>query len=360
MTALFVSNYSGTGIGDFGMELASRLRFAGIRIELEETSTTRKGAFDQFSRILRNHGIVITNLGLTSWGSSGLLNFAGFLSVGLRAFLGRPTIVLLHTAIEVIDQRSSGFRIGFLTRLGAHYAVRTLSRSKIVVFSNRVDEVLRRKYGLTPVVTTPIPCHNFESSIQRPLKPAIVLTPGYLSPYKGVDVLAAVRPQVRGDCQFVVVGGPHRLLRHEPEYSKSLEVLDRKLHGAGISTLGWIPDQRLDELIQSSTLALLPYRATQGGSAMFARLASGGLPVVAASLSEFEWLKSQGAGIVTCDATPTSFARAIDGLLSDPSALGRLSRKQADFAGRYSWNEFVRTLMRLMSSLEPSDQLNHP
>jgi glycosyltransferase involved in cell wall biosynthesis len=257
--------------------------------------------------------------------------------------------VCLHYVIEAVDAQTSGYRVSFLTRWGARHAIAGLRRAQLVTFSHGTGEVLEQVYHLRPVLVTPIPCEPRapRPGVQNHLP--VIVTPGYLSPYKGHDRLPDIKEKMRHATDFVVVGGPNRVLfETNSVYRNECVRLEQRLRQAGIRVLGWVPDDQLDLTLDRSSVAILPYYSTQGGSAMFARLASAGVPVIASHLPEFEWYRSLGAGIVTVEPTSDAFAEKVDSLLDDSQWLDKLRAQQNQFAIRYSWGNFVRELRAII------------
>jgi len=346
-STLFLNTYAGTGIGDFGM--AFKLRLGGaLDIRSELTTDPAGGSYlSQLRAILGWPGTVIANVGLTPFGNSRVRNFLGLSGIGVRASLGRPTIVLLHNVIEAIRVRDSGFGLSRLGEAAAHLVVLNLRRARIVVFSATVAEQLRRAYGIEPSVVTTIPCDvpAVPAAIHRPMR---VVSLGYLSPYKGFDTLLELKARFGQAIDITVVGGPHRLLASTVGYSAYYQQLVNAMRSSGISHLWQISEERLDLVLRSSSVAALPYKSTQGASSAFSRCASAGLPVVASDLPEFRALEKAGAGILLTSPDPDSWETALRRVLQDDSILRRLATRQIEFCHAHSWDAFVAKLNPLV------------
>jgi glycosyltransferase involved in cell wall biosynthesis len=340
---LLLNNYRATGIGDFGAELLERL--GPGRVRYVETRPDGRGVLGQLKSALSWHAPVLANLGLTAWGDSAVRNFLGYSSLALRIRSGRRTVVFVHNLIEALDAGSAGYPISTAVRLGAHRAVAMLRGGELVVFSRTVADLLRTEYGTAPKLLAPIPC-----SPSRRLAPAgeldgQVVVPGYLAPYKGHDRLPAVKALLDPGVGMSVVGGPHRVLAQTSvAYRRDLANLHHQLNAAGINVLGWVPDEELDRRLARSTVALLPYLATQGASAMFSRVASVGTPAVASELPEFAWLEGLGAGLLLVPPTPEGLARGLTRVLTDRRLRSELSARQLEFSNKYSWGTFLSRL----------------
>jgi glycosyltransferase involved in cell wall biosynthesis len=320
-----------------------------VSLEYIETSSDGHQEFSQLRQLVSWKGPVVANLGLTAWGSSAVRNFVGFLGLSARSRLKRATVVCLHYVIEAVDVETSGYRVSKPTRWGAHRAIAGLGRAALVTFSRTTGALLEQAYQIRPVLVTPIPCEPRRAREETGNHQPVIVTPGYVSPYKGHERLPYIKGKLRHPADFMVVGGPHRVLfETDPGYRAGYLHLEEQLRKSGIHVLGWVPEEELDATLARSTMALLPYSSTQGGSAMFARLASSGVPVVASRLPEFEWYRSLGAGVVIVEPTPEAFAERVDALLDDAQLLRDLSARQIQFATRFSWDNFVRELRAMI------------
>lgn len=348
---LFVNTYTKTGIGDFGLQSLEYLQ----RHETVTVMTTvpdGKQLLSGLLRILRWPGPLIANVGLTTWGRRGIANFLGFATMGIRAAIGRPIIVMLHNVIEIIVPEDSGYEINGLTKFGAHLAVRLLRGAKIVVFSEQVLRILERDYGLRVQRCTPLPCTSSGLSSNPedivPSSEPIAVTVGYLAPYKGLPVFVGARKFVDSSVKMTVVGGLHRLLESKPQFSQFATDAFAIMRGRGIDYRGYLPEIQLKSLLQGHVVGVLSYTSLSGASAAFSLFASSGVPVVATDLSEFKYLKELGAGIVLVSASPQQVGDAINNLFLDGDAWLSASRSQRAFASKYSWTEFTDWLLALV------------
>jgi glycosyltransferase involved in cell wall biosynthesis len=334
---LVLNNFGETGIGLFGQSLGRRLRSQQADVEIVETQRRPLAFFVQFLTTIRTRQTLVANVGLTSWGSSPVLNLLGFFSIHVRSWIGRPTIVLLHNLIEVVDSRGAGYNIGPLTTLLAHWAVSGLRRAKIAVFSREMAETLITHYGIRVARCAPLPC-------EPPVVPAEhlsvlpdIVSFGYLSPYKGVDLLLEAQRSLRDECRLVIIGRGHALLSDESEYRRNLARIRRVAQEVHAVFLGFVPDAELISVLQRCWVGALPYSSTTGASASFTQLATAGVPVVASDLPEFQYLRDEGAGILLVPPSPLEIAAAIRSLLKDSGLRAKLSADQTAYASKHSW-----------------------
>lgn len=334
---LLLNNYAGTGIGDFGDRVQTLLAERGVTVHVEETLLGWSQFFRQFRSIVGYRGVLVANLGLTSWGRSGPRNLLGFFGLRLRGLRGRRTILLLHNAIEVIEPEDTGYRVGPVARWGAHFAVRLARRAEFVVFSRSLAEALRRNYGIAPASAQVHPC---EAPAGRPsplTAQPVVVSLGYISPYKGTPTLLEVFRRLRPRIRLKLIGKPHRLLSGDPEFARPTALLLRTMETEGVELAGFVPDRELASVLSGCSIGLLAHTSTTGASGSFARLAGAGLPVVLPDLPEFRDLKAAGAGVVLARADPGSLAQALEGLLDEPARWAELVEQQRQFVDRFSW-----------------------
>ena len=350
--SLFLNNYRGGGIGDFGASVLAHLRAAGVAIADEETRPDGVGLSGQLRRLRSVPGTLITNVGLTAWGPSGLRNYRGFRSIGRRPRRGGPTIALVHHAIEMIDLAEAGYPVSRLVRWGAHRALAWLRECDIVVFSPRLGQLLRDGYGARSVWVTPIP-----SAAPRRMPERTggwrVLNVGYFAPYKGIDEFLGVAELLRDRAEFSLVGRPHRVLSERAEFGAAVRTWTERAASARVAMPGFLPSDELDRLMSGRTIGVLPYTSSSGASASFGLFAERGVPVIASDLPEFRFLQECGAGIVLAPAHAKELATAVRGLLDDPSAWSELARRQAEFAKGHDWAGFVRELVARFPTLRP-------
>lgn len=350
MTGYFLNNYARTGIGDFGIRLHSELNALGLPLEYEETSSNGFRFFRQLARAVLQPGPLVANIGLTTWGTSPVRNFLGFLGIATRGRLGGRTVVVLHNAIEVIHLQDSGYKVSSLGQRFAHFAVRSLSACDIVVVSQTLRAELSRSYGLSPSIADVVPCDQPGRDPEYIPPPEFrVVIFGYLAPYKGLTTVLEIARLLNGRIRLTVVGGLHRVLASNPQFRETLVEWREKATKLGIEVLGFLDEEHLREVFSKSQAALLPYTSTSGGSASFARVTSAGLPVIATELPEFEKLKSQGAGIITSVPTAEAMSQALTNLASDEETWKELLAAQKAFTIRHSWSSFARKLAEVVS-----------
>jgi glycosyltransferase involved in cell wall biosynthesis len=351
---MLLSNFPGTGIGAFGAELHRAMEELGTPIRFESTATHWREFFGQCWRVFRVQSPVLANVGLTSWGRSRLRNLLGLWVLGLRANRGRPTTILLHNLIELVDPGDAGYRLGAVARYFAHRAVASLRSATFVVFSQELAQVLRDVYGIEPARAGALPCPVTNSPGPQAGDLPLALYFGYLSPYKGVDYFLTAVEGLSGKMRSVVVGGPHSLLGSDPAYQKYLDELRSHARRAGTDLAGFLPEPELTRLLRGAFVGVLPYTSTTGASASYTQLAAAGIPVIASDLPEFRTLQRDGAGIVLVHPDGKAIRSALERLLEDSELWSRLSREQFEYARRHPWSDLAQWMVE--NSLRSSFQ----
>jgi glycosyltransferase involved in cell wall biosynthesis len=347
---LLLNNYTRTGIGDFGLRLEVALKSAGVDLVTEELAPQGERFFPQLVKAFACTDPVIANIGLTSWGPSPMRNLIGFLTLGVRAGLGRTTVVILHNIIEAIDPADAGYRVTSLLRFGAHQTVRLLARCKIVVLSSSIEGILRSNYRISPALATLSPCPKLNVSPSQTDERFTAVTIGYLAPYKGLDLFVEVAEKLKGNVRFIVVGTPHRVLSEYPAIRRSLLDLTARGKAVGVEFLGYVPEPQLAAVFGRCSVGVLAYRSTSGGSASAATLAGAGLPIVACNLPDFRALADQGGALILTNPDSTSLAEAILELKKDCKRLEELRQLQLRFAEAHGWDAFGVALRDLALS----------
>jgi glycosyltransferase involved in cell wall biosynthesis len=339
---LLLTNYRGGGIGDFGLTLESHLRARLGRLESMETSIDGRNSLRQSARAATYRGPLLVNLGLTAWGRSGVRNFLGFTAVGAHRWLGAPTKVIVHHAIEIFDLGETGYEVSWLVRAGAHAALRRVRNCELTVFSPRLHDLLIEQYGAGRVTLVPFPGDTARTRVTGlPPGPRKVVHAGYWAPYKGIDRFLQVAERMKGRAEFLLVGRPHSALSSDPNFRQQVERWTDGAHGAGVRLTGFLTNGQLDAEFSGSTVGLLPYTSVSGASASFTLFAERGVPVVTTDLPEFRYLERMGAGIRIAGSTEDELSNGVARLLEDRAEWLALSRRQVEFTERYSWDGFV-------------------
>jgi glycosyltransferase involved in cell wall biosynthesis len=174
--------------------------------------------------------------------------------------------------------------------------------SCLMLHSERLVPQLRPALRKVPRIIVPHGATIAPAAIARPDSPMVLLA-GRLLAYKGVDAALDAFPLVRSavpDATLLVAGrGP-----------MAAEARNRGLEGVRVQE-GYVPESRLEELLEEASVVLLPYRdATQSGVGLLA--AGRGIPCVVSSQGGLpDILGSLGSDLVWTTDDPVDLASAI-------------------------------------------------
>lgn len=300
------------GLSEYGLHIARELQsnpFVSLTIladiipspadELAGFSVVRCWSPDRPAETMRllkeirkiDPEVVWFNLLFSTFGTKPLNAFAGLMLPVLTRLSGRYTHVTLHHLMDTVDLKDLGVRFPSAYRLAGAVATRMLLlANSISVLMPRYREILLDRYGSDNVhlrahgILTRRPQYPDFSRRGRPIHR--ILAFGKWGTYKRLelmieafDLIAAQLPNAR----LVIAGADH------PQTPGYIEAI-RNEHAASprIEFTGYIEEDRLAEVFQSSSVAVMPYSSSTGCSGV-AHLASAyGVPIVCADLEDFQ------------------------------------------------------------------------
>jgi len=171
---------------------------------------------------------------------------------------------------------------------------------------------------------------------QRP----VVLLPGLLRPYKGLDVLLRAWRGIE-DAELWIVGMPRM----------NINAL-RDAAPAGVRFVcRFVDDGELAGLLERASLVVLPYRdIDQSGVALTAL--SAGVPLILSDVGGFPELAATGAARLVPAGDAGALHDALGQLLSDPAARATMAaRARTAAAGPYGWDAIAARTLELYRSL---------
>jgi glycosyltransferase involved in cell wall biosynthesis len=226
----------------------------------------------------------------------------------------------------------------------------------VVVHSEHGAERLRSSLGVPRERIRVIPHGAFEHltrlPVERPLPPElaavdrpVILFFGYLSRYKGVDVLLEAFAQVEG-AELWVAGVPRVDM-------DGLHALAERAPGRVRFIPRFVEDEEVPALFRRADLVVLPYREIDLSGVLYTALAFG-RPLVVTRVGGLPDLADCGAAVAVPPEDPGALAAAIAGLIADPEERSRLAAA-AERAARteYSWDEVARRHLELYRELAP-------
>jgi len=369
-------------LNEYGFHIASELqRIPGITLtilgdeyspvqpELDGFSVNRCWKFNSLSnpwRLLRaikkeKPDVVWFNLGFASFGGTPPPAFLGIAIPSLARLAGFYTHVTLHQLMETVNLDDAGVRFPLLYRVGGFLA------THIVLFANSVSvmlpayrSVLVEKYGRGSVY---VRRHGIFSA--RPEYPDLglrgnpehrILAFGKWGTYKRLEpLLEAFKEVVREipEARLIIAGTDH------PKTPGYLQSIQEKLGSrSDIIFTGYVAEEDIPQLFQSSSVAVLPYTSSAGSSGIAHLACTYGVPVVASDIPDFRRLADEEG--LAIDFFPAGqvgeLARHLADLLQNRDRQIEMAMQNVSAALRMSMPEIIREYLR---TFELRQELEH-
>jgi glycosyltransferase involved in cell wall biosynthesis len=177
-----------------------------------------------------------------------------------------------------------------------------------------------------------------------------VLFFGNIRPYKGLDLLIRAFPRIREQipaAKLLIAGQP--LSSFEP-YQQL--IAEHNLTECVETHFGYIPDERIPQLLNSVTAAALPYRAIDQ-SAVLMLLMAYGMPIVAAQIGGLEEILRNGqTGLLVPPNDTQALADALIHLLQNPDESRRLGENaRHDAETQFAWKSIAENTIQFYQSV---------
>jgi glycosyltransferase involved in cell wall biosynthesis len=370
-------------LNEYGFHIATELqRIPGITLtmlgdeyspvqpELDGFSVTRCWKFNSLSnpwRLLRaikkeKPDVVWFNLGFASFGGSPLPAFLGIAIPSLARLAGFYTHVTLHQLMETVNLDDAGVRFPLLYKLGGVLA------THIVLFANSVSvmlpayrSVLVEKYGRGSVY---VRRHGIFSA--RPEYPDLglrgnpehrILAFGKWGTYKRLEpMLEAFKEVVREipEARLVIAGTDHP---KTPGYLQSIQ--DKLGTRSDVIFRGYVAEEDIPQLFQSSSVAVLPYTSSAGSSGIAHLACTYGVPIVASDIPDFRRLADEEG--LAIDFFPAGhvgqLARHLTDLLQNRDRQIEMAMQNVSAALRMSMPEIIRQYLRTFELRQELDDM---
>src|SRR5579863_4623991 len=299
------------GLSEYGLHIAEELRrnpFLSLTIladkispaqpELDGFSVQRCWSFDDPAsafRLLTAIGklkpdVVWFNLLFSTFGRNPMNAFLGLLTPLLARLSGRYTHVTLHHLMDTVDLKDAGVRYARTYRMAGALATRMLLLSNSVsVLMPGYREILHEKYGHDNVhvrshgVLTRRP--EYPDFSRRGNPEHRILAFGKWGTYKRLELMIEafqILHNALSKTKLVVAGGDH------PQAAGYVASLKKKHEGnSAIEFTGYVDEDDLPGLFQSSSVAVMPYSSSTGCSGVAHLACAYGVPIVCADLPDF-------------------------------------------------------------------------
>jgi glycosyltransferase involved in cell wall biosynthesis len=217
--------------------------------------------------------------------------FAGLSTPALTQAAGFFTHITLHHIIEHVDFAAAGVRREKLFRLGTNLATKALLRAHSVsVLLPHYRSTLKAKYSARNVL---LGNHGTFSSIPTPPdftkrgNPDLrILAIGHWGTYKRLETLMSAFPKVLEkvpNARLIVAGANHHT---KAGYWESIR--DAQPRGLPIEFRGYVPEEAIPELFQTTSVLVLPYDSATGSSGPAHQACEYGVPIVCADIDDFK------------------------------------------------------------------------
>jgi glycosyltransferase involved in cell wall biosynthesis len=171
----------------------------------------------------------------------------------------------------------------------------------------------------------------------------VVLCPGLIRPYKGIDLLLEAWREQRG-AELWIAGRPmmdvSSLIARAPTGTRFLT--------------RYLTDGELVALLRRADLVVLPYREIDQSGMLFAALALG-VPLLLSDAGGFPEVAATGAAVTFPSGDSAALGRRLRELLDDPDRLGRMREAAARApSGPYSWSAIAQRTLDLYAEISRS------
>jgi glycosyltransferase involved in cell wall biosynthesis len=299
------------GLNEYGLHIAQELRrnpfinltiladeVSGFEPELDGFRVVRCWSADRPASIVRlmtrlreqKPDVVWFNLLFSTFGNNPLNAFAGLMIPFLTRMSGRYTHVTLHHLMDTVDLDDLGVRFTHSYRFAGAIATRMLLLANSVsVLMPRYREILSEKYGGDNVhvrshgILTRCPQPPDFSRRGNPVHR--ILAFGKWGTYKRLELMIEAFRLISEklpNAKLVIAGGNH------PQAVGYVEsVREKCVTNPDIEFTGYVDEERLADLFQTSSVAVMPYSSSTGCSGVAHLACAYSVPVVCAALPDF-------------------------------------------------------------------------
>jgi glycosyltransferase involved in cell wall biosynthesis len=261
-----------------------------------------------------------------------------------------PSIVVAHTILKdpTPHQRSV---LEAIVAMADH----------VVVMSDGARQRLCQGFTIDRRKVTTIPHGATVPDGARPKRPGrpTLLTWGLMGPGKGVERVIEAMGSLRdlpGRPRYMVAGRTHpKVLAADGEAYRDARIEQAQRSGVADSVCfdpGYRDVAMLTELVQSSSVVVLPYDSTdQVTSGVLVDAIASGRPVVATAFPHAVELLSSGAGIVVGHDDPDGLESALRRVLTQPRLAGSMAAEARRMAPEMAWPVVASAYLHLAHRL---------
>lgn len=370
-------------LNEYGFHIASELQnIPGVELtilgdqyspaqpELDGFTVKRCWKFNSLSNPLRlmhairqeKPDVVWFNLGFASFGGTPPSAFMGIATPALARMAGFYTHVTLHQLMETVNLDDAGIRFPLLYKWGGVLA------THLVLFANSVSvmlpayrSVLIEKYGRGSVY---VRRHGIFSA--RPEYPDLalrgnpehrILAFGKWGTYKRLEPMVEAFKEVAREipnARLVIAGTDHP---KTPGYLQSIR--EKLASRSDVIFTGYVAEEDIPQLFQSSSVAVLPYTSSAGSSGIAHLACTYGVPIVASDIPDFRRLADEEG--LAIDFFPPGqipqLAQHLIGLLQNRERQIEMAMQNVSAALRMSMPEIIRQYLRTFELRRELEQM---
>jgi glycosyltransferase involved in cell wall biosynthesis len=216
--------------------------------------------------------------------------FAGLSAPALARAAGFYTHITLHHILEHVDFDAAGVRRDSIMRMGTDLATRALLKAhsvsvllpgyrRTLITKYSAQNVLLGTHGTFASIPTPPDFSKRGNPDQR------ILAIGHWGTYKRLETLMEAFPMVLSkvpNARLVVCGANHHT---RAGYWESIR--DAQSPHLPIEFRGYVPENDIPDLYQSTSVLVLPYDSATGSSGPAHQACEYGVPIVCADIPDF-------------------------------------------------------------------------
>lgn len=250
------------------------------------------------SKAIKSSGadIVLFNIQFLSFGDKKIPASLGLLTPLISRLMGTPSVVLLHNITETVDYESAGITKNPILKW--IYDLSGTILTKILLLSNLVTltipkyvEIIEKKYKANNVAL--IPHGSFElpplPDFSAKEGPISIMTFGKFGTYKKVekmiDAIEIVRERTNKEINIVIAGTDN------PNVEGYLKGVKNKYAAVkGIEYTGYVAEEDVPKLFNSSSFVVFDYTSTTGSSGVLHQAGSYGKAVVIPQIGDLKEL----------------------------------------------------------------------
>ncbi|MFZ0418659.1 MAG: glycosyltransferase [Candidatus Sulfotelmatobacter sp.] len=373
------------GLSEYGLHIANELQsnpFIRLTVladtistaepELEGFAVERCWSFDNpasSARILsairkQKPDVVWFNLLFSTFGRNPLIAFAGLLTPLLSRLSGCYTHVTLHHLMDTVNLQDAGVRFARTYRLAGAVATRMLLLSNSVsVLMPGYRKILHDKYGRDNVhlrshgILSREP--EFPDLSRRGNPEHRILAFGKWGTYKRLELMIDAFQYVSEalpNARLVIGGGNH------PNAAGYVESVKKKCEAnPKIEFTGYVHENGLPDLFQSSSVAVMPYSSSTGCSGVAHLACAYGVPVVCSDLEDFRQMSDgEGMAIEFCKpGDARDLAACLVRFLTDPAKQQAMAEQNFSAALRMTMPHIVLKYLRHFELEQRTVALRH-